>query len=100
MSAASLGALQLLGQLLDAALDVALEMVRSLVLGDDAEHLPQRFQALSGVARLAERGLCRSVLRREVGGHGPLACPGGGAAQVWAWSRQYRMRSRSPGESP
>ena len=67
---APLGSLELFGEFLDATLDVALEMVGPLVLGDHAQHLPQRLQALPGVARLAEGGLGGLVLGREVGGHG------------------------------
>src|SRR5262250_1546898 len=65
--AASLGALEFFGQFLDAPLDIALEMVGPLVLWDRAQHLPQPLQALARAARLPERGLCRLVLRREVG---------------------------------
>jgi hypothetical protein len=68
-SPALLGPLQLFGQLLDAPLDVALEMVRPLVLGDHAEHLSQPLQALPRVARLAEGSLRGPVLGREVGWH-------------------------------
>src|SRR5262250_1053014 len=67
--AASSGTLELFGQFLDAPLDIALEMVSSLVLWDRAQHLPQPLQALPGVARLTERSLYRLVLRREVGRH-------------------------------
>ena len=61
--------LDLVGELLDAPFDVALAMIRSLVLGDETQHLPQRFQALAGVTRPAERGLGSPVLGREVRGH-------------------------------
>src|SRR5215467_8801238 len=67
--AASSGTLELFGQFLDAPLDIALEMVGPLVLWNRAQHFPQPLQALPGVARLTERGLCRLVLRREVGRH-------------------------------
>src|SRR5262249_61420138 len=66
---ASSGTLELFGQFLDAPLDIALEMVGPLVLWNRAQHFPQPLQALPGVARLTERGLCRLVLRREVGRH-------------------------------
>jgi len=72
MRSASLGPLELFGELLDATLDVALEMVGPLVLREHAQHLPQRLQALPGIACLAQSGLGRPVLRREVGGHGGL----------------------------
>ena len=79
-----LGPLEFFGQLLDAPFDVALEMVRSLVFGDHAEHLPQPLEALLRLARLAECGLRGLVLGREVGGHegvGPTAV--GGACSEW-----------------
>src|SRR5215510_7057206 len=50
--AASLGTVEFFGQFLDAPLDIALEMVGSLMLWDRAQHLPQPLQALPGVARL------------------------------------------------
>jgi len=43
-----------LRQLLDPRLDIGLEMLGSLVLGDGAQHLPQVCEPLLGVARLAE----------------------------------------------
>src|SRR5215471_5845518 len=67
--AAALGTVEFFGQFLDAPLDIALEMVGSLMLWDRAQHLPQPLQALPGVARLTERGLRGLVLRREVGRH-------------------------------
>jgi hypothetical protein len=66
---APLGPLELFGQLPDAPLDVALEMVRPLVLRDYAEHLSQTLQALSRIARLTERAFRGLVLGREVGRH-------------------------------
>src|SRR5215813_12952563 len=64
-----LGTLEFFGQLLDTPLDVTLEMVRSLVLGDHSEHLPQPLEALLRIARLAELRLRGFVLWGEVGGH-------------------------------
>src|SRR5262245_52751769 len=90
MRSASLGSLELFRELLDATLDVALEMVGPLVLGEHAQHLPQRLQALQGIARLAQRGLGRPVLRREVGGHGGL-----GDALRTAIVRQQELQATS-----
>ena len=69
---APLGPLELLGPLLDPPLDVALEVVGPLVLGDHAQHLPEALEPLARVARLAERGLRGPVLGRQVGGHDDL----------------------------
>jgi len=57
-------------ELLDAPLDIALEVVSSLVLRNDAKHLPQVLEALMRVARLAECGLRGLALGREVSRHG------------------------------
>ena len=47
---------ELLGELLDPRLDVALEMLGALVLGDGAQHLPQALEPFLGLARAAEGG--------------------------------------------
>jgi hypothetical protein len=67
--AAFLRALELLGEFLDAPLDVRLQMVGALVLRDDAQHLAQPLQALIRVACLAERGFHCPIFGRQVGGH-------------------------------
>jgi len=63
-------AFQLFAQVLDAGLDVRLQVLRSLVLGDRAQHLAQPLKALARLARAAKAGFGGLVLRGEVGGHG------------------------------
>src|SRR5262249_60622936 len=68
--AALLRADELVPELLDARLDVGLEMLRSLVLGNRAQHLLQQVEALARLAR-GPVGLLRLlVLRGQVGRHG------------------------------
>ena len=67
--AALLRPLQFLGELLDAALDVGLEMIGPLVLGDRAQHLVQPVEPLARIARFPERGLRRLVLGAQVCRH-------------------------------
>jgi hypothetical protein len=67
--AALLRRLDFLGQFLDAALDIRLQVVGALVLGDGAQHLAQAIEPLARIARLAERGFGGLVLRAEVGRH-------------------------------
>jgi hypothetical protein len=87
---APFGSLELFGEFLDAALDVALEMVGPLMLWDHAQHLPQRLQALPEIARLAESGLGCLVLGRKVGGHGRV----GDALRTGDLPRRSRSRRR------
>ena len=61
--------LDFLGQFLDAALDIRLQVVGALVLGDGAQHLAQPVKALLRLARLAEGGFGGLVLGAEVGRH-------------------------------
>ncbi len=72
--AAARGALaraaELLGELLDAGLDVRLQVLGALVLGNRAQHLPQAAQALRGVTGSAESRLGTLVLGTQVGRHG------------------------------
>src|SRR5215831_1167049 len=70
--AALLWPLEFFGELFDATLDVALEMISPLVLRNDAKHLPQMLKAFSRVARLAKRSLCGLVIGREVSRHDSL----------------------------
>jgi len=53
---------QLVGQLLDAGLDIGLQMLGPLVLGDLLEHHLQPAEPLLGLAGLAEFGLGSFVL--------------------------------------
>ena len=57
------------GQVLDPRLDVGLQVFGSLVLGNDAQHLPQQLQPLARIAGAAVGGLGRLVLGAQVGGH-------------------------------
>ena len=68
--AAFLRSLELFGQRLDAALDVRLKVVGSLVLGDGAEHLAQAVQPFPRLARLAEGSLRCLVFGAEIRRHG------------------------------
>ena len=70
MSASPPGTFEFLGKVLDAGLDVRLEVLGPFVLGDGAQHLPQPIEALPRVARLAEGGLSGLVFGREIRGHG------------------------------
>src|SRR5215510_13961056 len=70
--AALLGPLEFLGELFDATLDVALEMISPLVLRNDAKHLPQMLKAFARVARLTKRSLRGLVIGREVSRHDSL----------------------------
>src|SRR4030095_5051574 len=69
MGPALLWPLELFGELFDATLDIPLEVVSSLVLRNDAKHLPQTLKALARVAGLAECSLRGLVLGREVSRH-------------------------------
>src|SRR4029450_2819827 len=69
MGPALLWPLELFGELFNATLDIPLEVVSSLVLRNDAKHLPQTLKALSRVAGLAECSLRGLVLGREVSRH-------------------------------
>src|SRR4029450_6949084 len=69
MGPALLWPLELFGELFDATLDIPLEGVSSLVLRNDAKHLPQTLKALARVAGLAECSLRGLVLGREVSRH-------------------------------
>jgi hypothetical protein len=60
---------EFLGQLLDARLDVGLQMVGALVLGDGAQHLFQADQAVLWVARVSISLLGFFVLGRDVSRH-------------------------------
>jgi hypothetical protein len=60
---------ELLGEVLDAAPDVASEMLGALVLGNGAEHFPQPAEPVLGSAGLAELGLGGLVLGRDIGRH-------------------------------
>jgi hypothetical protein len=62
---------ELLGEVLDAGLDVAPEMLGAPVLGDRAEHLPRPAEPVLEGAGLAELGLRGLVLGREIGRHLP-----------------------------
>ena len=64
-----LGTGEFLGELLDAALEVALNMLGSLVLGDGAEHLLEAVEAFARLPCLAVRLFGSSVLRCDVRGH-------------------------------
>jgi len=57
------------GELLDPSLDIALQMVRALVLWYCAQHFAQPFEALRRVARLPKRVLGSLVFRSQVGRH-------------------------------
>jgi hypothetical protein len=63
-----------LRQLLDPRLEVGLDVLGALVLGDRAQHLAQAFEPFLRLTRLAIGLLGRLVLRREVGRHGPCYC--------------------------
>ena len=53
-------------------LEVRLQVVRTLVLWDHAQHLPQAVEALLGIARLAQ-GVGRGfVFGGQVGWHGRM----------------------------
>src|SRR5262249_37495699 len=73
-----LRSLEFFGELFDATLDIPLEVVSSLVLRNDAKHLPQTLKALARVARLAECSLRGFVLGRQVARHDSV----GGAASA------------------
>jgi hypothetical protein len=60
---------ELLAEFLDARLDVRLQVLGALVLGDRAQHLAQPLEPLARLARGAEAGLGGLVFGREVGGH-------------------------------
>ncbi len=60
---------ELLGQLLDTCLDVGLEVVRTLVLGDGPQHLLQAVQSFLWLSRLSIGLLGLLVLGRNVSGH-------------------------------
>src|SRR5262245_61891480 len=62
--------LELLGELLDPALDVSRQMIGAFVLRDHSQHLAQPVQALLGIARLAKVGFGRSVFWGQVCWHG------------------------------
>jgi hypothetical protein len=70
MSSSPPGTFEFLGQVLDAGLDVRLEVLGPFVLGDGAQHLPQPIEPLARVARLAEGRSSSLVLGREIRGHG------------------------------
>jgi hypothetical protein len=60
---------ELLAKVLDAGLDVGLQVLGSLVLGNRAQHLAQPLEALARLARAAEARLGGLVLGGEVGWH-------------------------------
>src|SRR5947208_17565 len=60
---------ELLGEILDARLDVGLQAFGALVLGNRAQHLAQPFETLARLSRLAKGSLRGFVLGAEVGGH-------------------------------
>jgi len=69
MSSALPGTLEFFAKVLDARLDICLEVLGPFVLGDGTQHLPQPLKALPRVAALTEGGLSRLVFGREIGGH-------------------------------
>src|SRR2546425_639038 len=69
MSRTLSGTFEFFGQILDARLDVRLEVLGPFELRDGAQHLAQQLEALSRVAGLAEGGFGRPVIGGEVGGH-------------------------------
>src|SRR5438874_1596434 len=87
---------QLVGQLLDAAADVGLEMLGPLVLGHRPQHLPQPGQAVLRRARRAEVGLGSLVLGRDVVGMAAQA-RGRAAPQLTPWALAPWARSPSGG---
>jgi len=66
---------EFLGELLDAGLDVRLQMVRPLVLGDGPEHFAQAIETLLRFARLAVGFLRLLVFRCDVGRHASAILP-------------------------
>ena len=61
--------LDLVGQFADLRLEVRLDLLAGLVLGQDHPHLPQGGELLLGRLRLLVPGLGVVVLRRQVDGH-------------------------------
>ena len=69
VAAAAPHRVDLVGELLDACLDVGLQPLGALVFGDRAQHFAQAIETLARLARLAVGGLGGLVFRAEVGGH-------------------------------
>src|SRR5438552_14851002 len=65
----ALRSFELLGEILDARLDVGLQVFGALVLGNRAQHVAQPFETLARLTRLAKGGLRGLVLGAEVGRH-------------------------------
>ena len=68
-AAAFPGSRKFLAQILDAGLDIGLEVIRALVLRDRPQHLPQAIQAIPGLTRFSVRLFGLLVFGCDVRGH-------------------------------
>ncbi len=68
-----LRAREFFGKLFDSRLDVGLQVLRTLVLRDRAEHLPQAIETFPGLASRAIGLFGFLVIGRGVGRHGLLS---------------------------
>src|SRR5438046_2744675 len=112
VSSGALRSFELVGEILDARLDVGLQVFGALVLGNRAQHLAQPFETLARLTRFAKGGLGGLVLGAEVGGHrketsesdNQMGCYsrnsrlGAGVAASWTWGtmRSSVAREQEP----
>src|SRR5205823_13924731 len=69
VSSGALRSSELVGEILDARLDVGLQAFGALVLGNRAQHLAQPLETLARITRFAKGSLRGLVLGAEGGGH-------------------------------